>query len=356
VTSLSLDAPGGLKIFQPLEFAFTVKNVSSGGASIKELRVPIRGPAGDGLDLRCAGGQGVTLQAGQQWTCNASAATGFGSSGTYTYWADWLDFGDTWHTGELGPMQTFTLQPSEQALATSGALSIDAPGGFKVYQPLTFTFSVRNVSSGGASIKDFRVPIRGPAGDGLDLRCSNGAGVTLLAGQDWTCTASATTGFGSPGTYTYWADWLDFGDKWHTGELGPMRTFTLVATTPSAPSSVVATGGDGIATVSWDAPSDGGSPITGYTVTQSPGGTEVTVGSGTTVAVIDGLTNGTIYTFTVAATNDLGQGPSSSPSPPIVPVGGSRSRLGPHLATIATRVAPPDPPPPTRPRPKPPAH
>ncbi len=43
-------------------------------------------------------------------------------------------------------------------------------------------------------------------------------------------------------------------------------------TAPGAPTGVSASAGDTTATVSWTAPFDGGSPITGYTVTSSPGG------------------------------------------------------------------------------------
>ena len=42
---------------------------------------------------------------------------------------------------------------------------------------------------------------------------------------------------------------------------------TVNPTAPAAPTNVVATAGDASATVSWTAPSNGGSPITSYTVT-----------------------------------------------------------------------------------------
>lgn len=72
------------------------------------------------------------------------------------------------------------------------------------------------------------------------------------------------------------------------------------------------------ATVSFTAPTDdGGSAITGYTVTSTPGGITATgVASPITVT---GLTNGTSYTFTVHATNDIGSSVESAPSNAVTP-------------------------------------
>lgn len=93
------------------------------------------------------------------------------------------------------------------------------------------------------------------------------------------------------------------------------------ATVPAAPTGVAASRGDTAATVSWSAPDDGGSAITGYTVTASPGGATVTVGGATTSVAVPGLTNGTPYTFTVYATNAVGAGPASSASASVTPAG-----------------------------------
>jgi hypothetical protein len=96
------------------------------------------------------------------------------------------------------------------------------------------------------------------------------------------------------------------------------------ATAPGAPTNVTATAGNGSATVSWTAPSDGGSPITSYTVTpfvgttaQTP--TTVTGNPPATSTAVSGLTNGTSYTFTVTATNAVGTGPASAASNAVTP-------------------------------------
>ena len=93
---------------------------------------------------------------------------------------------------------------------------------------------------------------------------------------------------------------------------------------PGSPTGVSAVAGNGSASVSWTAPSDGGSPITNYTVIPYAGSTALTPttvqGSPpATATTINGLTNGTPYTFTVSATNSVGTSPESSPSNSVTP-------------------------------------
>ncbi len=95
-------------------------------------------------------------------------------------------------------------------------------------------------------------------------------------------------------------------------------TPSTAATVPGAPTSASATAGSGQATVSWTAPSsNGGSAITGYTVTSSGGQTATTTGA--TTATVTGLTNGTAYTFTVTAANAIGTSAASAASAAVTP-------------------------------------
>jgi len=92
---------------------------------------------------------------------------------------------------------------------------------------------------------------------------------------------------------------------------------------PSAPTGVGATAGNASATVNWTAPANnGGSPVTGYVVTPFVGttaGTPRSFASTATPQVITGLTNGTAYTFKVAAVNAAGTGPQSGASNSVTP-------------------------------------
>jgi uncharacterized protein (TIGR02145 family) len=107
------------------------------------------------------------------------------------------------------------------------------------------------------------------------------------------------------------------------------------STVPGAPTIGTATAGNAQATVTFTAPgSNGGSVITGYTVTSSSGGFTAT-GSVSPITVT-GLTNGTAYTFTVTATNANGTGPASSASNPVTP---SPTSTVPGAPTIGTATA-----------------
>lgn len=97
---------------------------------------------------------------------------------------------------------------------------------------------------------------------------------------------------------------------------------------PGEPTTVTARAGVHSATVRWQPPvRNGGLPIQNYTVTLHPGGQTVTTEE-LTAEFTELEAHGTTYTFTVHATNALGDGPSSLPvasvcdftTPPAIPM------------------------------------
>lgn len=114
-----------------------------------------------------------------------------------------------------------------------------------------------------------------------------------------------------------------------SGESAPSSAVTPAAagtgggSAPGTPTGVTAQPGDSNAIVFWAFPSDGGSVITGYTVTPYIAGvaqTPTAVTGQFPATIVTGLTNGTAYTFKVTATNANGTSAQSAASAPVTPV------------------------------------
>ena len=125
------------------------------------------------------------------------------------------------------------------------------------------------------------------------------------------------------------AAWL-----WHPASGGVRALASRLQGVPNAPTSPTAAAGNASVEVRWTAPADNGSSaITGYRVTATPGGATCT--TTTTTCRVAGLTNGTAYTFTVAAANAIGTGPESSATAAARPEGTSAPRvIGSLKATV----------------------
>lgn len=115
---------------------------------------------------------------------------------------------------------------------------------------------------------------------------------------------------------------------------------TPLSAKPKAPTGVTATAGVESATVRWTPGS--GAPASSYTVTSWPHNKTCTATSSS--CVVTGLTAGQLYTFTVVASNDLGDSPASAASNPVTPTAPSGGGGG-GGGGGTTPTTPPPPPP-----------
>ncbi len=126
-----------------------------------------------------------------------------------------------------------------------------------------------------------------------------------------TITTGGALTFITAGTCTINAD--QSGDATYLAAPQVTNSFTVNAVVPGAPTIGTATAGDAQATVAFTPPvSNGGSVVTGYTVTSNPG--NVTATGTSSPVTVTGLSNGQTYTFTVTATNAAGTGSASAAS------------------------------------------
>ena len=163
----------------------------------------------------------------------------------------------------------------------------------------------------------------------------SGSGASLSAGQGWTSRANDAQAndveylaedkvLANPSNPNATVNQGGFFVPWMMAEVVLKPLPFTPPTVPGAPTGVTATAGDGSATVSWIATSNGGSPITKYTITPFVGtvaqpATTAPNSPPTNSATVTGLAPGTSYTFVVSATNSVGTGPNSAASNAVTP-------------------------------------
>ena len=210
-----------------------------------------------------------------------------------------------------------SLWSSSGTLLASGTFSGETATG---WQTLTFSTPVA-VASGSTYVAGYFAPNGHYSYTGAAFSSGPIVNGPLTAVANST-SSNGVFSYGAVTTFptstfnaaNYWVD-VDFQPAGSGGGGG-------TGTAPSAPSGVTAQPASSSAQVSWTAPNNGGSSITGYTVTPSTGGTAGTpmqVSGSATSATLTGLTNASSYTFTVTATNAIGTSPASAASAAVAP-------------------------------------
>ncbi len=285
---------------------------SDGGSAITSYDVRVLDEAGSPLDLA-----GCSVAADAR-SCTVDGLT---NESSYT-------FAIVAHSaiGEGKPATTGVVIP------TAGPIPATAPAAptldALVAGDGSITVSwVRN-SDGGSPITGYIVTAAGTSGCVADAAATSCTLTGLTNGQAYFVSVQAVNAIGT--------------SSQSNGLIATPVAPVTPSAAPSAPTGVSAVTGDGQVTVAWTAPaSTGGSPITGYTVIASPDGQTCQTTDALTCTV-QGLTNGTAYTFTVTATNAIGESPASDASAPVIPATPATPTTVPSEATPVPTGEEPD--------------
>lgn len=271
------------------------------------------------------------LSVGQPYTIAVIASTAYGDSGL-----------SAWPYGPVVPLGT------PDAGGSSGSGSSPAPGGAVPGPPGTpnvvaadqeVRVSWTAPTSGGGGVSGYRVTLSTSSTGTYSAAGGTCTPGTTSVSSALTCTASGLTN----GLTYYFRVAAINADG--TGEASASSAGATPAGVPGGPDAPTVTAGDTTATLTWSAPSSGGTAITGYTVQRSLfGGTYADQPGCTGLAVVltctaTGLVNGSQVTFRVAARNAAGLGPWSTASTSITPYGVPAAPAQPQGIAGITSVA-----------------
>jgi uncharacterized protein (TIGR02145 family) len=234
----------------------------------------------------------------------------------------------------------FTVTSTPGSITATGTTSPITVTGLTNGTAYTFTVIATNANgnSPASSASNSVIPSTGPGAPTIGTATAGNAQATVAFTPPVNNGGSVITGYtvtSNPGNITVTGTASPITVTGLTN--GTAYTFTVFATNakgnsalssasnsvtplsvPGAPTIGTATKGNAQASVTFTAPSNtGGSPITGYTVTSTPGNISVT--GPISPITVAGLTNGIAYTFVVVATNATGNSPASAASNSVIP-------------------------------------
>ena len=234
--------------------------------------------------IQALGGSGGGGNGGWVSARNGSAgAANTGSGGGGASYSGWIQ-------GSNGGSGLIIVKFAKPSTTPSAPTSLTATAG-DGQATISFTAG----SDGGSAITNYKYS-------------TDGTNYTVLSPTDAT-TPITISGLTNGTSYTIYLKAVNTN-----GDSAASSSVTVTpSATPSAPTSLSATAGDGQATISFTAGSDGGSAITNYKY--STDGTNYSVLSPTDSSspiTIPGLTNGTNYSIYLKAVNSSGDSSASS--------------------------------------------
>lgn len=246
---------------------------------------------------------GLTVSYGSQ----SAADTGSFSTGAFTERVVGLAAGTTYHYRACSTNGAGTGCGSDSTFTTYAApgqpTSLSATAG---YTQATLGWTAP-ASSGDYAITDYLI----------EYKLSADSTWTVYPDGTSTATSATVTALANGSLYNFRVSAMSYagaGTASSTANTTPSST----PTEPNAPSNLAGTGASGQVSLTWSAPNNtGGSALTDYvvqykTVTATSYTTYSDGVSTTAAATVTGLTNGTPYTFRVAATNGVGTSSYSS--------------------------------------------
>ncbi len=258
-------------------------------------------------------------------TAFTSASSFVGSGITVNQTDDTVYMAGWWHP--VNDAAVRMLSPSPLALASSLTGGMSEPQGIAI---LDDTLYVSNLNTNVAMFNlrtGASASVAGTSNVGTDVASYPSRNIVVVPSRNeriWVVSGDGllrqtitTSGFSGSSAVVARNGLVYVGSN----RLQASRVVKVFApTVPSPPTSIQGTAGYEQVSTSWPMPSFTGN-VNSYKVTASPGGASCIAQAPATTCVVDGLTAGTPYTFTVQAANSAGTwGDPSAASAPVTPL------------------------------------
>ncbi len=268
--------------------------VSNGGSAIIQYRVQF---AAEGSDDYSSWSSAVSTLS----TSTSYVVTGLTNGTSYKFRVVATNAaGNGSYSSASSAVMPFTVSGAPTSIVTTNGVSQVA---------LSWTAPT---STGGDSITDYVI----------QHSSNSGSTWTTFSDSVSTSTSATVTGLTNGTSYVFRVAAVNAAG---TGTYSSASASATPRTVSDAPSSVVATAGNGQVSLSWTVPeSNGGSAVTDYSIeysTDASAWTSFSDGTSTLrAATVTDLTNGVAYYFRVSAINLVGTSSASAPSSPVTPL------------------------------------